>query len=105
MHRNTFIQSPVLLEDSLRYAPRAPSARQHGAPLYFAGQIVGVEGYAGNAATGLLAGINAARAVAGKAPVAPPPSTMTRRARPLRDALRTQALPADEGQFRHSAAA
>ncbi len=76
MHRNTFIQSPVLLEDSLRYAPRAPSARQHGAPLYFAGQIVGVEGYAGNAATGLLAGINAARAVAGKAPVAPPPSTM-----------------------------
>jgi methylenetetrahydrofolate--tRNA-(uracil-5-)-methyltransferase len=43
--------------------------------LFFAGQMTGVEGYIESAATGLLAGINAARLVAEKPPVVPPPTT------------------------------
>ena len=57
MHRNTYINSTQLLHPSLQYRNRAD--------LFFAGQIVGVEGYVGNAGTGLLAGINAARLVHG----------------------------------------
>ncbi|HVO42201.1 MAG TPA: methylenetetrahydrofolate--tRNA-(uracil(54)-C(5))-methyltransferase (FADH(2)-oxidizing) TrmFO [Aggregatilineales bacterium] len=53
MHRNTFINSPVLLDATLQFRERRD--------LFFAGQIVGVEGYVGNIATGLLAGVNAAR--------------------------------------------
>lgn len=58
MHRNTFIASPKLLRPTLQYITRDD--------LFFAGQITGVEGYMGNIATGLLAGINAARLLAGK---------------------------------------
>lgn len=59
MHRNTFINSPVLLSSALqlRSEPR----------LFFAGQITGVEGYLGNIATGLLAGVNAVRHIRGRA--------------------------------------
>jgi methylenetetrahydrofolate--tRNA-(uracil-5-)-methyltransferase len=53
MHRNTFIASPKLLHPTLQHIERDD--------LFFAGQITGVEGYMGNIATGLLAGINAAR--------------------------------------------
>jgi methylenetetrahydrofolate--tRNA-(uracil-5-)-methyltransferase len=53
MHRNTFIASPKLLRPTLQAIQRDD--------LLFAGQITGVEGYMGNIATGLLAGINAAR--------------------------------------------
>ena len=53
MHRNTFIASPKLLRPTLQHLERDN--------LFFAGQITGVEGYMGNIATGLLAGINAAR--------------------------------------------
>jgi methylenetetrahydrofolate--tRNA-(uracil-5-)-methyltransferase len=53
MHRNTFIASPKLLRPTLQHKQRDD--------LFFAGQITGVEGYMGNIATGLLAGINAAR--------------------------------------------
>jgi methylenetetrahydrofolate--tRNA-(uracil-5-)-methyltransferase len=53
MHRNTFINSPKLLRPTLQARPRED--------LLFAGQITGVEGYLGNIATGLLAGVNAAR--------------------------------------------
>ena len=53
MHRNTFIASPALLNPTLQFRTNNN--------LFFAGQITGVEGYMGNAATGLLAGINAAR--------------------------------------------
>jgi methylenetetrahydrofolate--tRNA-(uracil-5-)-methyltransferase len=53
MHRNTFIASPKLLRPTLQHIQRDT--------LFFAGQITGVEGYMGNIATGLLAGINAAR--------------------------------------------
>jgi len=58
MHRNTFIASPLLLKPTLQ-------SRDY-ADLFFAGQIVGVEGYMGNIATGLLAGINAANKLQGK---------------------------------------
>jgi methylenetetrahydrofolate--tRNA-(uracil-5-)-methyltransferase len=68
MHRNTFINSPQLLEPTLQFKARPD--------LLFAGQIVGVEGYAGNAATGLLAGINGARVLEGKAPLVLPRETM-----------------------------
>lgn len=53
MHRNTFIASPKLLRPTLQHITRDD--------LFFAGQITGVEGYMGNIATGLLAGINMAR--------------------------------------------
>src|SRR5687768_6249174 len=53
MHRNTFIASPKLLRPALQHIQRDD--------LFFAGQITGVEGYMGNIATGLLAGLNAAR--------------------------------------------
>jgi methylenetetrahydrofolate--tRNA-(uracil-5-)-methyltransferase len=68
MHRNTFIASPKLLRPSLQHASRDD--------LFFAGQITGVEGYMGNIATGLLAGINAARLLTGKSPFVLPQETM-----------------------------
>jgi methylenetetrahydrofolate--tRNA-(uracil-5-)-methyltransferase len=67
MHRNTFIDSPRLLKESLQLK---------GHPqLFFAGQMTGVEGYLESAAMGLLAGINALRVVRGVDPVVPPPTT------------------------------
>jgi methylenetetrahydrofolate--tRNA-(uracil-5-)-methyltransferase len=68
MHRNTFIFSPAMLEPSLQYKGRAN--------LLFAGQITGVEGYVGNIATGLLAGMNAARLLQGLEPLILPSTTM-----------------------------
>jgi methylenetetrahydrofolate--tRNA-(uracil-5-)-methyltransferase len=68
MHRNTYINSPELLQPTMQYRGRAD--------LFFAGQIVGVEGYVGNAGTGLVAGINAARLLRGEHPVIFPPLTM-----------------------------
>ncbi|MCS7221853.1 MAG: FADH(2)-oxidizing methylenetetrahydrofolate--tRNA-(uracil(54)-C(5))-methyltransferase TrmFO [Anaerolineae bacterium] len=68
MHRNTFINSPVLLRPTLQWRDRDD--------LFFAGQITGVEGYMGNAGTGLVAGINAARLIHGQVPLAFPPTTM-----------------------------
>jgi methylenetetrahydrofolate--tRNA-(uracil-5-)-methyltransferase len=68
MHRNTYINSPQVLHPSMQFRRRAD--------LFFAGQIVGAEGYMGNAATGLLAGVNAARLLAGDNPVIFPPQTM-----------------------------
>ncbi len=67
LHRNTFLNSPRLLDGSLRLrqAPR----------LRFAGQITGVEGYVESAAIGLLAGRFAAAERLGRAPAAPPPET------------------------------
>ena len=68
MHRNTFINAPQLLEPTLQYRGRGD--------LFFAGQITGVEGYVGNVATGYVAGLNAARVLAGEPPLAFPPGTM-----------------------------
>ena len=68
MHRNTFINSPTLLAPTLQFRTRPD--------LFFAGQITGVEGYMGNVATGVLAGINLARVMAGETPLTLPPTTM-----------------------------
>ena len=74
MHRNTFINSPAMLDETLKLkiendevrerfeSVDASNVKRHASyNVFFAGQIVGVEGYVGNAATGLLAGINAVR--------------------------------------------
>lgn len=68
MHRNTFLDSPRLLEPdfSLRKDPR----------IFFAGQITGVEGYMESAASGLLAGLHLARRLQQQAPTLPPETTM-----------------------------
>jgi methylenetetrahydrofolate--tRNA-(uracil-5-)-methyltransferase len=68
MHRNTFINAPTLLYPTMQYRQRPD--------LFFAGQITGVEGYVGNIGTGLLAGINAARALRGEPLLTLPPTTM-----------------------------
>jgi methylenetetrahydrofolate--tRNA-(uracil-5-)-methyltransferase len=68
MHRNTFIFSPAHLKPTMQFRGRDD--------LFFAGQITGVEGYAGNIATGLLAGKNAARVLKGKPPLELPLTTM-----------------------------
>jgi methylenetetrahydrofolate--tRNA-(uracil-5-)-methyltransferase len=67
MHRNTYLLAPMLLDPTLQARKRAD--------LFFAGQICGVEGYVESIATGLLAGINAARLVSGKEAVVPPRAT------------------------------
>jgi len=68
MHRNTFINSPALLNSTLQFHTRPD--------LFFAGQITGIEGYVGNIASGLLAGLNASRVHAGKVPLEVPATTM-----------------------------
>jgi methylenetetrahydrofolate--tRNA-(uracil-5-)-methyltransferase len=67
VHRNTFIDSPRLLRESLQLKTRAN--------LFFAGQITGVEGYMESTAMGLLSGINAHRYAGGMEVLAPPPMT------------------------------
>ncbi len=69
VHRNTYIESPNVLYDTLE-------AKGHGG-LFFAGQLTGVEGYMESAATGIIAGINAARHFAGKPLVVVPEATLT----------------------------
>jgi methylenetetrahydrofolate--tRNA-(uracil-5-)-methyltransferase len=67
LHRNTFINSPQLLTSTLQFKARSS--------LFFAGQLVGVEGYTESAAMGGLAGINAVRVLNGEPTVTPPPTT------------------------------
>ena len=69
IHRNTFINSPTLLDDQMRLRSR-PNIR-------FAGQITGVEGYVESAAMGLLAGRMAAAEILGCSLPPPPPETAT----------------------------
>ena len=68
MHRNTYLNAPRLLKATLAFKaePR----------VHAAGVLAGVEGYLESAATGWLAGLNAARALKGKAPVVPPEESM-----------------------------
>jgi len=68
MHRNTFINSPKLLYPTMQFRGRED--------LFFAGQITGSEGYVGSTATGLVAGVNAARFIRGEPLVVFPPTTM-----------------------------
>lgn len=67
VHRNTFVNAPALLQDTLQLK------YQHG--IFIAGQLVGVEGYTEAAASGGLAGINAARLLGGLDLVTPPETT------------------------------
>ncbi len=67
MHRNTFINSPKLLQPTLQLRTRDN--------LFFAGQITGVEGYVESAAMGLVAGVNAARKILCQDLVVFPPET------------------------------
>lgn len=69
MHRNTFINSPELLNSDF-------SMRQHP-DIYFAGQITGVEGYMESASSGIIAGTAAARKINGLPPIELPRETMT----------------------------
>ena len=68
MHRNTFLDSPRLLDESFRLKkdPR----------IFFAGQITGVEGYIESAASGIVAGRNLARILTGEQPIVFPKETM-----------------------------
>ena len=68
MHRNTFITAPEVLQATLQCRERED--------LFMAGQLAGVEGYICNSASGLLAGVNAARLVNGEAPLTLPAETM-----------------------------
>ena len=68
MHRNTFINSPQLLEATLQF--------KHQPNILAAGQLVGTEGYTAAAAGGWLAGTNAARLAQGKEPLELPETTM-----------------------------
>lgn len=68
MHRNTFINSPKVLNASLQTRKRLD--------LFFAGQLTGTEGYTESIATGLLAGINMARYINGEELLVLPKETM-----------------------------
>ena len=68
IHRNAYINSPASLGDGL--------ATRDDPPVFFAGQLTGVEGYTESLGTGILAGINLHRHLTGKPPAAPPPTTM-----------------------------
>lgn len=68
MHRNTFINSPSLLNPTLQTRARKD--------LFFAGQITGTEGYTESIASGLLAGINISRLLSGKPLLELPQDTM-----------------------------
>ncbi|HUG28424.1 MAG TPA: methylenetetrahydrofolate--tRNA-(uracil(54)-C(5))-methyltransferase (FADH(2)-oxidizing) TrmFO [Gemmatimonadales bacterium] len=68
IHRNSYINSPRSLRPGLSTGGEAP--------VFFAGQITGVEGYTESLGTGLLAGINLARHLQGLPPAVPPPTTM-----------------------------
>ena len=68
IHRNSYLNAPAALAPHL--------ALKDNPMVLFAGQLTGVEGYTESTATGLLAGINLSRLLAGDAPVIPPPTTM-----------------------------
>ncbi len=91
MHRNTFLNSPLLLRPTLQWRDRDD--------LFFAGQIVGSEGYVGSTAGGLLAGTQH-----GQTPLWPHPHPSSsaidvRRHFPLCHPCRTEEIPANEGEL------
>ena len=68
IHRNSYINAPQALTPHL--------STRDDPQVLFAGQLTGVEGYTESAATGMLAGRNLARLLAGEDPLVPPPTTM-----------------------------
>src|SRR5918992_1015802 len=71
MHRNTYLASNRMLEATMRIRDELSDK-----PLFFAGQLTGVEGYVESTAMGLIAGTNAARIARGEEPVTMPRGTM-----------------------------
>ena len=71
MHRNTYLPSNLMLEATMRIRGELSER-----PLFFAGQLTGVEGYVESAAMGHLAGTNAARVARGEEPIVMPRGTM-----------------------------
>ncbi len=67
MHRNTYINSPELMRPTLQF--------KNNDLLFFAGQILGVEGYVESAAMGIISGINAAKVVRSEPLITPPRET------------------------------
>ncbi|ACI18814.1 methylenetetrahydrofolate--tRNA-(uracil(54)-C(5))-methyltransferase (FADH(2)-oxidizing) TrmFO [Dictyoglomus thermophilum] len=68
MHRNTYFYAPKFLKPTLQFIKNER--------VFFAGQLIGVEGYMESAAMGIVAGINAARLYKGKPLIILPPTTM-----------------------------
>lgn len=68
IHRNSYLNTPAVLSETL--------ALRDDPMVLLAGQVTGVEGYTESTATGLLAGINIARMLAGDEAILPPPTTM-----------------------------
>ena len=68
MHRNTFINSPEVLNSDFSFRPNSK--------IFFAGQITGVEGYMESAASGIIAGINAVKRLKNEKPLVLPRETM-----------------------------
>jgi methylenetetrahydrofolate--tRNA-(uracil-5-)-methyltransferase len=68
IHRNAYLNSPASLGPGL--------ATREGPPIFFAGQLTGVEGYTESLGTGILAGINLCRHLSGRMLAVPPPTTM-----------------------------
>jgi methylenetetrahydrofolate--tRNA-(uracil-5-)-methyltransferase len=68
VHRNTYINAPKIIKPTLQAIKRET--------IFICGQLCGVEGYVESIATGLWAGINAARILAGKEPITPPIETI-----------------------------
>jgi methylenetetrahydrofolate--tRNA-(uracil-5-)-methyltransferase len=69
MHRNTFLNSPALLDSAFML--------RGSENIFFAGQMTGVEGYTESAASGIIAGTNLARIMRGQACLQLPPTSMT----------------------------
>jgi len=79
VHRNTYIDSPNVLTAALHTKvnpPISPPNKGGGKGLFFAGQLTGVEGYMESAASGIIAGINAARVALGEQPLVVPKETV-----------------------------
>ena len=95
MHRNTFLNSPRLLD---RYYRLKAEPR-----LSFAGQMTGVEGYVESAASGFLVGVETARRLTGRPPVDFPGDRHRRSGAVCVQSLRHD-VPAHEYQLRHHAA-
>ena len=97
IHRNTYINAPTVLTETWQTRTRRD--------LFFAGQVSGVEGYVESAASGLIAGRNAARLVLGLPVTVPPTDDGHWRAGILRLARRRPVLRAVEHHLRHHARA
>ena len=93
IHRNTFINVPILLKDTLQLKKYSN--------VFFAGQLVGVEGYVEAAASGGLAGLNAARLLSEQRPVIPPPTTAHGALLHYITTCEPKTFPTHQHQFRH----